>query len=55
MPQLNPSPWFFILLLSWTILLLIFKTKTLMSTPHNNPTLTDLTTTHMTPWNWPWT
>nr|ADW93454.1 ATPase 8 [Brachymeles pathfinderi]ADW93458.1 ATPase 8 [Brachymeles pathfinderi] len=54
MPQLNPSPWFFILLLSWAVLLLIFKTKVLISMPHNNPMLPDLTTSHTTPWNWPW-
>nr|ADW93290.1 ATPase 8 [Brachymeles bonitae] len=55
MPQLNPSPWFFILLLSWVTLLLIFKTKILTSTPHNPPMLPDMTTSHTTPWNWPWT
>nr|ADW93402.1 ATPase 8 [Brachymeles muntingkamay]ADW93406.1 ATPase 8 [Brachymeles muntingkamay]ADW93410.1 ATPase 8 [Brachymeles muntingkamay] len=55
MPQLNPSPWFFILLLSWAVLLLIFKSKVLTSTPHNNPTAPDLADSHTTPWNWPWT
>nr|ADW93434.1 ATPase 8 [Brachymeles boholensis] len=54
MPQLNPSPWFFILLLSWAVLLLVFKTKILTSAPHNSPMLPDLTA-GQTPWNWPWT
>nr|ADW93562.1 ATPase 8 [Brachymeles samarensis] len=55
MPQLNPSPWFFILLLSWMVVLTTFKTKVVTSTPHSLPTLPDLTTTHTTSWNWPWT
>nr|NP_008781.1 ATP synthase F0 subunit 8 [Plestiodon egregius]AEA37822.1 ATP synthase F0 subunit 8 [Plestiodon egregius]BAA79214.1 ATPase subunit 8 [Plestiodon egregius lividus] len=55
MPQLNPAPWLLILLLSWTVLMFIFKTKTLSSTPHNTPTAPDLLTHHTTPWNWPWT
>nr|ADW93514.1 ATPase 8 [Brachymeles schadenbergi] len=55
MPQLNPSPWFLILLLSWAVLLLVFKSKILTSTPHNTPTLPDLAASHTTPWSWPWT
>nr|ADW93262.1 ATPase 8 [Brachymeles miriamae]ADW93266.1 ATPase 8 [Brachymeles miriamae] len=55
MPQLNPSPWLFILLMSWATLLLIFKTKILTSMPHNNPTQPDPVMHHTTPWSWPWT
>nr|YP_009711367.1 ATP synthase F0 subunit 8 [Plestiodon tunganus]QGA46909.1 ATP synthase F0 subunit 8 [Plestiodon tunganus] len=54
MPQLNPAPWFLILLLSWTVLLLIFKTKILTSAHYNAPLAPDLLTPHTTPWNWPW-
>nr|YP_010247324.1 ATP synthase F0 subunit 8 [Plestiodon capito]QIC20040.1 ATPase subunit 8 [Plestiodon capito] len=54
MPQLNPAPWFLILLLAWAVLLLIFKTKVLTSTPYSTPLPPDLLTHHTTPWNWPW-
>nr|YP_010041661.1 ATP synthase F0 subunit 8 [Scincella reevesii]QPB14675.1 ATP synthase F0 subunit 8 [Scincella reevesii] len=54
MPQLNPSPWFLILLLSWITLLIIFKTKILLSTQPNNPTTPNLMAHHTAPWIWPW-
>nr|YP_009723037.1 ATP synthase F0 subunit 8 [Sphenomorphus indicus]QGP73397.1 ATP synthase subunit 8 [Sphenomorphus indicus] len=53
MPQLNPAPWFFILLLSWITMLLIFKTKVLYSQTPNNTTPKPLVH-HIAPWNWPW-
>nr|YP_002970919.1 ATP synthase F0 subunit 8 [Leiocephalus personatus]BAH70438.1 ATPase subunit 8 [Leiocephalus personatus] len=53
MPQLNPSPWFLIALLTWGFLLFIFLTKTLNMKPLNNPTTKN--NKHLTPsWNWPW-
>nr|YP_009925642.1 ATP synthase F0 subunit 8 [Tropidophorus hangnam]QNH82446.1 ATP synthase F0 subunit 8 [Tropidophorus hangnam] len=55
MPQLNPAPWLFILLLSWTTLLTMFKMKVLFATPLNNPIMSNQQTSHATPWNWPWT
>nr|YP_009048839.1 ATP synthase F0 subunit 8 [Plestiodon elegans]AID52465.1 ATP synthase F0 subunit 8 [Plestiodon elegans] len=55
MPQLNPAPWLLILLLSWTVVLLIFKTKILSSASYSTPSAPDLSTRHTTPWNWPWT
>nr|YP_009271637.1 ATP synthase F0 subunit 8 [Scincella vandenburghi]ANX10361.1 ATP synthase F0 subunit 8 [Scincella vandenburghi] len=55
MPQLNPAPWFFIMLLSWVTLLLIFKMKILFLTPLDNPTTPSHLAHHTTPWNWPWT
>nr|ACH99447.1 ATP synthase F0 subunit 8 [Dibamus novaeguineae] len=54
MPQLNPSPWLFIFLLSWSMLLLVLKTKTLQLTPHNTPSLPNQQTLATAPWNWPW-
>nr|BCO16624.1 ATP synthase F0 subunit 8 [Scincus scincus] len=54
MPQLNPAPWFFILFMSWLVILSIFKTKVLLSCSHTSPTTPDLLTHHSTPWNWPW-
>nr|YP_009231533.1 ATP synthase F0 subunit 8 [Plestiodon chinensis]ALY11249.1 ATP synthase F0 subunit 8 [Plestiodon chinensis] len=55
MPQLNPAPWFLTLLLAWTLILLIFKTKILSSASYSTPTPKDPSTHHTTPWNWPWT
>nr|YP_009943865.1 ATP synthase F0 subunit 8 [Grallaria varia]QOD95696.1 ATP synthase F0 subunit 8 [Grallaria varia] len=55
MPQLNPSPWFFIMLTSWLTFLLILQPKILSFTPTNQPHTNTTLTTKMTPWNWPWT
>nr|ADZ15135.1 ATP synthase subunit 8 [Celeus grammicus] len=55
MPQLNPNPWFFIMLLSWLTFSLMIQPK-LLSFPHTNPpTNKSPTTTKTTPWIWPWT
>nr|YP_009563807.1 ATP synthase F0 subunit 8 [Isopachys gyldenstolpei]QAX27900.1 ATP synthase F0 subunit 8 [Isopachys gyldenstolpei] len=54
MPQLNPAPWFFILLLSWAVVLMMFKTKVLLITPPTSPAAPTQTPQHTTPWNWPW-
>nr|YP_009019748.1 ATP synthase subunit 8 [Sagittarius serpentarius]AHJ91129.1 ATP synthase subunit 8 [Sagittarius serpentarius]QOD97883.1 ATP synthase F0 subunit 8 [Sagittarius serpentarius] len=57
MPQLNPGPWFFIMLISWLTLSFILQPKILThistNTPTNKPNKP--LTTHPTPWNWPWT
>nr|YP_009562364.1 ATP synthase F0 subunit 8 [Sphenomorphus incognitus]QAV57721.1 ATP synthase F0 subunit 8 [Sphenomorphus incognitus] len=55
MPQLNPAPWLFILLLSWTTILLIFKTKILSSHTLNSTMMTSPLKHQHTPWIWPWT
>nr|AET84061.1 ATPase 8 [Sceloporus scalaris]AET84095.1 ATPase 8 [Sceloporus scalaris] len=54
MPQLNPSPWFLIMLLVWTSLMIIFLNKTLLNSHPNHPTETSLETKHLTSWTWPW-
>nr|AAY41356.1 adenine triphosphatase subunit 8 [Megalapteryx benhami] len=55
MPQLNPHPWFFILLMVWFILLLLIQPKFLSFTYTNPPS----NKTKMAPippaWAWPWT
>nr|YP_009651382.1 ATP synthase F0 subunit 8 [Sitta himalayensis]QDA21615.1 ATP synthase F0 subunit 8 [Sitta himalayensis] len=55
MPQLNPSPWFFIMITSWLALTLIIQPK-LLSFLSTNP-LPNKTPkpTNTTPWTWPWT
>nr|ADZ15122.1 ATP synthase subunit 8 [Piculus chrysochloros] len=55
MPQLNPNPWFSIMLLSWLAFSLMIQPK-LLSFPHiNPPTNKTPTTTKITHWTWPWT
>nr|AAF37126.1 ATPase subunit 8 [Quiscalus lugubris]AAF37128.1 ATPase subunit 8 [Quiscalus lugubris]AAF37130.1 ATPase subunit 8 [Quiscalus lugubris]AXU25900.1 ATPase subunit 8 [Quiscalus lugubris]AXU25904.1 ATPase subunit 8 [Quiscalus lugubris] len=55
MPQLNPNPWFFIMLTSWLTFSLIIQPKILsfvsMNPPSKNPPVAPSTT----PWTWPWT
>nr|YP_009990978.1 ATP synthase F0 subunit 8 [Psophia crepitans]QBP33618.1 ATP synthase F0 subunit 8 [Psophia crepitans]QNN84370.1 ATP synthase F0 subunit 8 [Psophia crepitans] len=55
MPQLNPNPWFFIMLMSWLTFSLITQPKLLPFTHTNHPTNKPSTTTKITPWIWPWT
>nr|YP_009917462.1 ATP synthase F0 subunit 8 [Erythrogenys gravivox dedekensi]QLM00779.1 ATP synthase F0 subunit 8 [Erythrogenys gravivox dedekensi] len=55
MPQLNPNPWFFIMLTSWLTFSLVIQPK-LLSFVTTNPPVSKPTTTHnTTPWTWPWT
>nr|QOD97468.1 ATP synthase F0 subunit 8 [Tauraco erythrolophus] len=54
MPQLNPNPWFFIMLLSWLTFSLIIQPKLLLFAP-TNPLHNKTQTTTKTPsWTWPW-
>nr|YP_009175898.1 ATP synthase F0 subunit 8 [Upupa epops]ALI15723.1 ATP synthase F0 subunit 8 [Upupa epops]AYN73648.1 ATP synthase F0 subunit 8 [Upupa epops]QNN84604.1 ATP synthase F0 subunit 8 [Upupa epops] len=54
MPQLNPNPWFFIMMLSWFTYSLMIQPKLLTFTTTNSPS--DKTTyIKTTPWTWPWT
>nr|ABD58879.1 ATP synthase F0 subunit 8 [Burhinus grallarius] len=55
MPQLNPSPWFPIMLSSWLIYSLIIQPKLLSFTHTNTPSNKPFTSTKTTPWPWPWT
>nr|YP_010234441.1 ATP synthase F0 subunit 8 [Psammodromus algirus]QTA72607.1 ATP synthase F0 subunit 8 [Psammodromus algirus] len=53
MPQLNPAPWFFIFMFTWTLFIIIMNPKitnlmpTLQASYHHQ-------TTSTTNWNWPW-
>nr|YP_002364459.1 ATP synthase F0 subunit 8 [Geococcyx californianus]ABY82533.1 ATP synthase subunit 8 [Geococcyx californianus]ADM26355.1 ATP synthase F0 subunit 8 [Geococcyx californianus]QOD97516.1 ATP synthase F0 subunit 8 [Geococcyx californianus] len=54
MPQLNPNPWLFIMMMTWLTFLLIIQPKLLSFTTTNiPPKLT--TSTKTAPWTWPWT
>nr|YP_010956319.1 ATP synthase F0 subunit 8 [Astronesthes nigroides]WMY89412.1 ATP synthase F0 subunit 8 [Astronesthes nigroides] len=53
MPQLNPAPWFAILVFSWLIFLTVIPPKVLAHTFPNEPTI-DTEQTKTESWNWPW-
>nr|AID52374.1 ATP synthase F0 subunit 8 [Accipiter soloensis] len=55
MPQLNPNPWFSIMLLSWLTFTLIIQPKLLSFISTNTLSNKPTTTTHTPSWNWPWT
>nr|YP_009170384.1 ATP synthase F0 subunit 8 [Conolophus subcristatus]ALE29382.1 ATP synthase F0 subunit 8 [Conolophus subcristatus] len=54
MPQLNPSPWFLILLLTWTVLMTALLNKTLRSKLPNSPTPKEYEQNPPETWTWPW-
>nr|AJT70255.1 ATP synthase F0 subunit 8 [Rhinochimaera africana] len=54
MPQLNPNPWFLILLFTWTIFLTVLPNKINKHIFTNKPTIT-LDTPKTNTWTWPWT
>ncbi|YP_009142206.1 ATP synthase F0 subunit 8 (mitochondrion) [Sinocyclocheilus anshuiensis] len=54
MPQLNPNPWFAILVYSWLLLLAIIPTKVLNHTSPNKPTPVSAEKHKTGPWHWPW-
>nr|ACS37083.1 ATP synthase F0 subunit 8 [Grandisonia alternans]ANH55785.1 ATP synthase F0 subunit 8 [Grandisonia larvata] len=53
MPQLNPNPWFLIMILSWTILMTIMLPKLIKHTP-TNPIPQSILHKQIMTWNWPW-
>nr|AAQ74169.1 ATPase subunit 8 [Henicorhina leucophrys]ABW06668.1 ATPase subunit 8 [Henicorhina leucophrys]ABW06670.1 ATPase subunit 8 [Henicorhina leucophrys] len=55
MPQLNPSPWLFIMLISWITFSLVIQPKLLAFVSMNPPSNKTPTTPNTTPWTWPWT
>nr|YP_001256943.1 ATP synthase F0 subunit 8 [Pagellus bogaraveo]YP_009479495.1 ATP synthase subunit 8 [Pagellus acarne]AVV92443.1 ATP synthase subunit 8 [Pagellus acarne]BAF63151.1 ATP synthase F0 subunit 8 [Pagellus bogaraveo] len=54
MPQLNPAPWFAILVFSWVIFLTILPLKVGAHTFPNEPTLQSTDTPKTESWTWPW-
>nr|AAN75418.1 ATPase subunit 8 [Apteryx australis australis] len=55
MPQLNPNPWFLIMLMSWLTFSFLMQPKLLPFLPTNHPTNKTETILNPTPWTWPWT
>nr|YP_010271994.1 ATP synthase F0 subunit 8 [Platycephalus cultellatus]UEX92609.1 ATP synthase F0 subunit 8 [Platycephalus cultellatus]UKB88257.1 ATP synthase F0 subunit 8 [Platycephalus cultellatus]WRI15791.1 ATP synthase F0 subunit 8 [Platycephalus cultellatus] len=54
MPQLNPGPWFVILLCSWLVFLIIIPPKVVAFLCPNDPTCNKLKAIPSFPWHWPW-
>nr|WNH23731.1 ATP synthase F0 subunit 8 [Poromitra crassiceps] len=54
MPQLNPSPWFAILVFSWLIFLVFLPPKVLAHTFPNEPSTQSTESAQTQSWNWPW-
>nr|AAX77268.1 ATPase 8 [Cottus cf. cognatus UAIC 11746.01] len=54
MPQLNPTPWFAILVFSWLVFLVIIPPKVMAHTFPNEPTLQSAEKPKTEPWTWPW-
>nr|YP_010956735.1 ATP synthase F0 subunit 8 [Ctenogobius saepepallens]WMY89841.1 ATP synthase F0 subunit 8 [Ctenogobius saepepallens]WNH22977.1 ATP synthase F0 subunit 8 [Ctenogobius boleosoma] len=54
MPQLNPAPWFAILVFSWLVFLTIVVPKVLNHTFPNDPTPQSTQIAKTDPWTWPW-
>nr|NP_443233.1 ATP synthase F0 subunit 8 [Chlorophthalmus agassizi]WMN14047.1 ATP synthase F0 subunit 8 [Chlorophthalmus sp. AC-2023]BAB70018.1 ATPase subunit 8 [Chlorophthalmus agassizi] len=54
MPQLNPNPWFAILVFSWLVFLIVIPPKIVNHTFPYDPTATSVEKPAHTPWHWPW-
>nr|YP_008144424.1 ATP synthase F0 subunit 8 [Glyptosternon maculatum]AFH37516.1 ATP synthase F0 subunit 8 [Glyptosternon maculatum] len=54
MPQLNPAPWFAILMFSWLIFLMVLPNKVLNHTFTNEITALNAEKLKSNTWNWPW-
>nr|YP_010451258.1 ATP synthase F0 subunit 8 [Phoxocampus belcheri]UTV01065.1 ATP synthase F0 subunit 8 [Phoxocampus belcheri] len=54
MPQLNPSPWFAILVFTWLVFLTIIPPKVLSHKFPNEPNPQSTKASKMTPWTWQW-
>nr|AAF62813.1 ATPase subunit 8 [Mimus gilvus]AAF62816.1 ATPase subunit 8 [Mimus gilvus] len=55
MPQLNPNPWFFIMITTWLTFSLIIQPKLLSFITANPPRGEAPEAPKTTPWAWPWT
>nr|YP_010042813.1 ATP synthase F0 subunit 8 [Amyda cartilaginea]AQY56286.1 ATP synthase F0 subunit 8 [Amyda cartilaginea]QPC56546.1 ATP synthase F0 subunit 8 [Amyda cartilaginea] len=53
MPQLNPNPWLYILLITWLTYTLIYQPK-ITSFLQTNNIIYNHKSLNTHPWNWPW-
>nr|YP_009047863.1 ATP synthase F0 subunit 8 [Ptychobarbus dipogon]AHB35445.1 ATPase subunit 8 [Ptychobarbus dipogon]ANK78573.1 ATPase subunit 8 [Schizothorax waltoni] len=54
MPQLNPGPWFAILVFSWLVFLILIPTKVLNHVTPNELISVGAEKHKTESWNWPW-
>nr|YP_003457256.1 ATP synthase F0 subunit 8 [Chaunax pictus]BAC23324.1 ATPase subunit 8 [Chaunax penicillatus]BAI77044.1 ATPase subunit 8 [Chaunax pictus] len=54
MPQLNPTPWLYILLLTWLIFLVVLPPKIMAHVFPNMPHLHHIFNFQTNNWYWPW-
>nr|WNH21404.1 ATP synthase F0 subunit 8 [Hypsoblennius hentz] len=54
MPQLNPTPWFMILVICWLVFLIIIPPKVLAHTFPNEPSPSAAEKPKAASWAWPW-
>nr|AFM78482.1 ATPase synthase subunit 8 [Colomesus asellus] len=54
MPQLNPTPWFAIMMFSWLALLVFLLPKIMAHTFPNEPSSKNTQAPKTEPWAWPW-
>nr|YP_009685833.1 ATP synthase F0 subunit 8 [Fundulopanchax filamentosus]QDV92704.1 ATP synthase F0 subunit 8 [Fundulopanchax filamentosus] len=54
MPQLNPSPWFAIMIFAWLIFLIIIPPKVMAHTFTNDPSPQNANFLKTESWTWPW-
>nr|BAK64130.1 ATPase subunit 8 [Protanguilla palau] len=54
MPQLIPTPWFYILVFSWMVFTAILPTKVMAHKFNNEPNPQTTEKPLPLPWNWSW-
>nr|YP_010381583.1 ATP synthase F0 subunit 8 [Sillago panhwari]UDL71945.1 ATP synthase F0 subunit 8 [Sillago panhwari] len=54
MPQLDPNPWFSLLIFTWIIFLIFLPPKVMAHTFPNDPAPQSAKKAKSDPWAWPW-
>nr|WNH22873.1 ATP synthase F0 subunit 8 [Lophogobius cyprinoides] len=54
MPQLNPAPWFLIIIFSWLVFLVVVLPLTSLHTDPNAPAPQNAQPEVTPPWHWEW-
>nr|QNK04317.1 ATP synthase F0 subunit 8 [Boops boops] len=54
MPQLNPAPWFAVLVFSWAVFLTILPPKVMAHVFPYDPALQNTDASSAQAWTWPW-
>nr|YP_009685664.1 ATP synthase F0 subunit 8 [Scriptaphyosemion schmitti]QDU24441.1 ATP synthase F0 subunit 8 [Scriptaphyosemion schmitti] len=54
MPQLDPAPWFYIMVISWLVFITLIPPKVLAHPVHNEPSSQSTEKPMTDSWNWPW-